>query len=212
MRAVKKLERRFRDAVEKMDAGANTQSVDTSAIEEENANLAKKITRLEAEKAEKDKKIDVLNTDLTGATTTGTAAAKEVADLQVLLEKAKNEATATSTQIANLQDKVKGLEAGGATTSEDAAKVASLETEITELNSKVEEIEANSLNYFARMRKLRGSLRQLRDGLKESNIVNAEDINNALQAELDAIQSQRALDLDEINTVLEKLTPLVEGK
>lgn len=228
MRAVVKLERRFRQALEKLDmnAGADAQAVDTSAIEKENANLSKQITTLEAEKADAEKKIESVSAELTSATEAGTAASKqaddlkkaqakaekEVAGLQASLEKAQAEASTAATELAALQTQIKELETSGASATENAAKIVSLEAEIAELNSKTEAVEENSLRYFAQMRSLRGSLRQLRTGLKDGNVVNAEDINTALQSELDAIQTQRALDLNEVNIVLEKLTPLVEGK
>jgi uncharacterized coiled-coil DUF342 family protein len=209
MRAITRLEKRFNMALAKLDAGA-----DAGAGLKENAKLVKQIDKLETIKAESDKKIDTLNAEVTTLTKNSgnslkeinelkqaqTVAQKETAELNASLEKTKTEGSAALKQVNDLEEKLKNTEA----TSSDNADVA-------ELKASLKAAEAKSDELFKRVRRLRGSLRQVRTGLNE-NVLNADDVNTALEAELEALQVQREVDLTEVNSVLAKLKPLVEGK
>jgi chromosome segregation ATPase len=201
MRAIIKLEKRFRRALANLDTDA-----DKKAGANENAMLSKQIEKLEAQSADKDGKINALSTEVKALTQNGgdsakavkeleqarAAAIKETADIQDLLTQAKTDEAAALKQISVLEDKLQ------------KADVADLNDKLAAAEAKIEE----QLNNIA---SLRGSSREIRAGLKD-NVVNAENINEALEAELEALQAQRETDLTEVNAVLAKLAPLVEGK
>jgi chromosome segregation ATPase len=212
MRAVVKLEKRFRHALEKLDAGGTAQADD-----KENANLSNRIENLEASGAEKEAKIKALDAEIARLTESEAAAVKhaaelkaaedtvkkEVATLQAAIEKAKATEAATALQLADLKSQMKSAGDGDASTVDVAV--------LAELKAKLETSEATAEGYLKRISSLRGSLRQIRAGVKD-NVLNAETVNTAMQAELEALQAQREMDLNEVNIILEKLTPLVEGK
>ena len=139
------------------------------------------------------------------------AAQQENADLVASVKKEKDAKQTALVQVGELQVKLNALEAEKADAKGGSEDVAELKTEIASLNARLEVAEANSQDYFNRMRRLRGRLREVRTNMKEHNLT-PENVNNAMEAELEGLLAQRELDLNEINIVLEKLTPLVEGK
>ena len=209
MRAVRKLERRFRWALDNLEKESGTQ---TDA--DENTNLSKQISILEAAGVEKDEKIKALNADLATLTkkvatsdkqATDTKVAKdEVTKLQIKLEKIQTAKADALQEITALQGKLEEVEAGGGGSADESADVAALKTKLAESEAKADA-------HFKRARELRGALQQIRKGLKD-NVLNADTVNTAMQLELEALQAQRDMDLMEVNVILEKLTPLVEGK
>ncbi|MBE9477388.1 MAG: hypothetical protein IME92_09575 [Proteobacteria bacterium] len=206
---IRRLEKRFNTALEKLDTGA-----DAAAGAKENAEFSKQIEDLEAVKAENDKSIDALRTEVAALTKNDTVssseieklksaqdeAQKETAALQASLEQAKAEQVAALTQASDLAEKLKNT--GGATSDD---------TDVAELRDKLKASEAKTAEMFERVRRLRGSSRQIRADLDEGAL-NANAVNTALEAELEALQAQREVDLTEVNSVLAKLKPLVEGK
>jgi chromosome segregation ATPase len=194
MRAVIKLEKRFRRALANLDMDA-----DKKAGENENAMLSKQIEKLEAQLTEKDEKINGLSAEVKALTQNlgdSANATKELEQAQAAAIKetaqAKSDQAAALKQISELEDKLQN------------ADVADLKDKLAAAEAKIEE----QLNNIA---SLRGSSREIRAGLKD-NAVNAENINEAMEAELEALQAQREIDLTEVNAVLAKLAPLVEGK
>ncbi len=207
MRAVIKLERRFRRSLANLQADTGA---DTGA--EENDKLSKEIENLEVEIVEKDAKIKAQQSEVANLTKTGAKAAKDLADL-------KSAHTATQKKIMALQaavDAAKAAEAaaeahlGALKNGSNAFPTGADPETVADLKSRLEVAEENSARYFKRMRELRTAMRQMRAGLK-GNVLNAEDVNTALQAELEALQAQREIDINQVNVILEKLTPLVEG-
>ncbi len=209
MRAVINLEKRFKRALANLDTGADAQ-----AGADEIAKLSKQIEKLESINAEKAAENDALQAELKTLTESGgdskklladlkagqTVAQKEASDLQDTLTQTKAAETAALKQISDLESKLKNAEA-----KTDNA------TDISELNEKLKASEVKVEELFNRIRRLRGASRQIRAGI-DNNAVNAEDVNTALEAELEALQVQREIDLKEVNNVLSKLKPLVEGK
>ena len=209
MRMIRRLEKRFNTALEKLDTGA-----DAAAGAKENAEFSKQIEDLEAVKAENDKSIDALRTEVAALTKNDTVssseieklksaqdeAQKETAALQASLEQAKAEQAAALTQASDLAEKLKNT--GGA---------VSDDTDMAALKDRLKTSEAKTAEMFERVRRLRGSSRQIRADLDEGAL-NANAVNTALEAELEALQAQREVDLTEVNSVLAKLKPLVEGK
>ncbi len=220
MRAVVKLERRFKGALENLNLGA-VEAVDN----QENTKLLEQVSALETAQSEKDAQIKKLQANVAAKEELVTAsvnqaelsksavgaAQKENADLVASVKKEKDAKQNALAQVGELQAKFNTLEAEQADAKGGSENVAAMETEIADLNKRLEEAEANSQNYFDRMRRLRGRLREVRTNLKEDNLT-PENINHAMEAELEGLLAQRELDLNEINIVLEKLTPLVEGK
>ncbi len=209
MRAVRKLERRFKFALANLE-----KETDTQTGVDENANLSKQISILEAAGVEKDEKINALNTDLATLTKNAATSDKQVVDtkaaqdkitkLQAAFEQAQVAKADALKEITVLQGKLQKLEAAGGTSVDEGADVGALKTRLAESEAKADA-------YFKRTRELRGALQQIRTGLKD-NVLDADTVNTAMQLELEALQAQRDTDLMEVNVILEKLTPLVEGK
>jgi len=209
MRAVRKLERRFKWALANLEKEADTQTdVD------EKASLSKQISILEAAGVEKDEKINALKADLatlkenTAASDEQAAATQaaqdEITKLKAALEQAQAAKADALQKNTTLQGELQKIEAGPGTSADESADVAALKTRLAESEAKAD-------TYFKRARELRGALRQIRMGLKDK-VLDADTVNTAMQLELEALQSQRDTDLMEVNVILEKLTPLVEGK
>jgi len=209
MRAVRKLEKRFKLALANIEKGTDIQTgVD------ENANLSKQISILEATGVEKDEKINALNADLATLTKNAATSDKQVADskaaqdeiakLQTTLAQAQAAKTDALQKFTALQGKLQKVEAEGSASADVSADVDSLKARLAESEAKADA-------HFRRARELRGALQQIRTALKD-NVLDADTINTAMQIELEALQAQRDTDLMEVNVILEKLTPLVEGK
>ncbi|MEH6359674.1 MAG: hypothetical protein V7761_02960 [Amylibacter sp.] len=205
MRAVRKLERRFKLALANIE-----KETDIQTGVDENANLSKQITILEANGVEKDEKINTLNADLATLTKNAATSDKQVADtkaaqdeitkLHTALAQAQTAKTDALQKITALQGKLQKVEAEG-----------SASADVDALKTRLAESEAKADAHFRRARELRGALQQIRTALKD-NVLDADTINTAMQIELEALQAQRDTDLMEVNVILEKLTPLVEGK
>ena len=73
------------------------------------------------------------------------------------------------------------------------------------------EAQSKSESSDSQIEELTASLQQMRRD-QENNVVNADDLNVAMKAELDALNRQRANDVSEVNMIIEKLTPLVGAK
>jgi len=209
MRAVRKLEKRFILALANIE-----KETDIQTGVDENANLSKQISILEATGVEKDEKINALNADLATLTknaatsdkqVAGTKAAQdEITKLQTTLAQAQAAKTDALQKITALQSKLQKVEAEGSASADVSADVDVLKTRLAESEAKTDV-------HFRRARELRGALQQIRTALKD-NVLDADTINTAMQIELEALQAQRDTDLMEVNVILEKLTPLVEGK
>jgi chromosome segregation ATPase len=198
MRAVTKLERRFRRSLANL--GTDT-VVDDGA--EEKAKLSKEIENLEAEIAKKNAEIHGHQVEIANLTVSATKATGDLADLKKANDAAQKEIGALKTAVETAKEQAAQNNAPAVTTDGDESVAA--------LKSRLQIAEENSTRYFKRMRELRNAMRQMRAGIK-GNVLNAEDVNTALEAELEALQAQREIDLIEVNVILEKLTPLVEGK
>ena len=61
--------------------------------------------------------------------------------------------------------------------------------------------------YNKHLKKMNTSLRKANEG----NVGDPELINASLETELEQIKAQRDIDLEEVNGILARLTPLVEG-
>lgn len=217
MRAVVKLERRFNGALEKIEAATSA-----GADDPENSKLREQVATLDAAQSQKDEDIKKLQestmalnekivasaNEATVQKLAATAAQKDAADNLTLIETTKNEA---ANQISALEAKLKVVETETADVPDQTAKVAELQAEVETRKAELKILTERTEDYFARMRRLRGTLRQVRTKMK-AGLATGDDINDAMFAELEGLQAQRELDLNEINIVLEKLTPLVEGK
>jgi len=92
------------------------------------------------------------------------------------------------------------------------------ETTEHNLQARIERLTARIENQDIQFQRLKDANAQLRESnavLRERNAANVGDpdaINQSLQAELDALKTTRAADVEEMDTILEELKPLVEGK
>lgn len=223
MQAIKKLEDRFNNALAKLDTGAD---LDTKV--KENAELSKQVKSLETVHADKDAEIKKLRESVMHLTESeakaakqavdlqkgGAGAEKTITDLQSKLAQVQTDNKAVLGQVDDLQSKLKDIENRPPT----AENVPDDAEEVTELKQMLEASEAKRKNHFKKISHLRTTLIKLRAGVKDK-VVDAQDINSTMQAELEALQTQmealhtqRETDLTEVNAILEKLTPLVEGK
>jgi chromosome segregation ATPase len=216
MQAVTKLEESFNQALAKLDAAAGND--DMAA---ENAKLSKRISDLEAVLVNKDKKIRGLREKANDITVREQDAVKQVAEFQkaetdtqkeiIKLQAAVKDAATTKADALKQVDTLKGQMKEASAGQVNLSDVADLNAKIAQLKEKSQQGNTKLEEYTTRVRALRGSLRQIRAGLKDQ-VVNAQDVNTAMQAELEALYVQRETDLAEVNIILEKLTPLVEGK
>ena len=192
MRAVRKLEKRFILALANIE-----KETDIQTGVDENANLSKQISILEATGVEKDEKINALNADLATLTknaatsdkqVAGTKAAQdEITKLQTTLAQAQAAKTDALQKITALQSKLQKVEAEGSASADVSADVDVLKTRLAESEAKTDV-------HFRRARELRGALQQIRTALKD-NVLDADTINTAMQIELEALQAQRDTDL-----------------
>lgn len=220
MRAVVKLERRFNGALGNLNLGAAE-----AVANQENAKLLEQISALETAQSEKDAQMKKLQADVAAKEELVTTsvnqtevskaavavAQKESAELVISVQTLKDAKQTALAQLGDLQTKVGTLETEVTNAKGGSDNVDKLEAEIENLNTRLEATEANSQNFFKRMRRLRGALRDVRKKLKKGDLTSG-DINTGMEAELEGLLAQREMDLNEINIVLEKLTPLVEGK
>ena len=95
---------------------------------------------------------------------------------------------------------------------QDAAKeqVEALEAQAARL----EEARAEAQEETRRVKQFNKHLKKLNADLRDANAKNVGDadlINASLESEIEQIQAQRAADLAEVNGILARMTPLVEG-
>lgn len=103
---------------------------------------------------------------------------------------------------------VKSEQAGAAEKAEDqrAALVKQIDT--------IDKAREAGEKQLTKARQFNKHLKKLNAGLRKQNEENVGDvdlINASLEAELMQIKAQRAVDLEEINGILARMTPLVEG-
>lgn len=194
-------------------------------LEKTSADVAEKDAGETAINAEKDAKITALTTQITDFRNLNEAATVRITGLkqsvaseqetntkkQAIVEAAQAAERAAVNKITTLQDKLEKATTDATDSDDTLTKIEDLEDEVEGLNERVNIAEANAGKHYEKMRNLRGAHRVVRKNLK-GNVLNAEEVNTAMEAELEALQMQREIDLNEVNIVLEKLTPLVEGK
>ncbi len=86
------------------------------------------------------------------------------------------------------------------------------------LESKIERLNARIENQDIQFQRLKAATAQLRESIGILRTRNADmladpaAIDQSLRVELEALKSTRAADVDEMDTILEELKPLVEGQ
>jgi chromosome segregation ATPase len=207
------------------DATIATLTAQVAELKKTNAATAEKNADVSAAQAEHATKVATLTSQLTDLRKQNEAAAIRISSLKDATatakdESAKNLAAVTAAQAAEalaakkvtkLKGKLEKARADTSGSAETLSKMEDLEDEVEGLQAQLAVSEANALKHYEKMRRLRGAHRAVRAGLK-GNVLNEEDVNTAMEAELEAVQMQREIDVNEVNIVLEKLTPLVEGK
>jgi predicted nucleic acid-binding Zn-ribbon protein len=178
------------------------------------ASLTSQVASLEKTSAgaiERDAEIATLTSQITEFRKQSEAAAIRISDLKEKISSAELAETAAVNKITKLKGKLEEAAADTSGSAEILTKMEDLEDEVEGLRARLNVSETNALNHYEKMRRLRGAHRAVRASLK-GNVLNADEVNAAMEAELEALQMQREIDLNEVNIVLEKLTPLVEGK
>ena len=86
-----------------------------------------------------------------------------------------------------------------------------IQKELAALQAAVKDATTTKADALKQVDTLKSQMKNANAGQKDQ-VVNAQDVNTAMQAELEALHAQRETDLAEVNDILDKLTPLVEGK
>lgn len=92
---------------------------------------------------------------------------------------------------------------------------ATSQNEITQLQAAVKEASAAKADALMKIDTLETQVKAASArpaNVSDNSVLNAKDVNTAMQIELEALHAQRETDLAEVNDILDKLTPLVEGK
>lgn len=139
------------------------------------------------------------------------AAQGDAKSAQKELQAAKDDAEKASKSLKKAQDRVKALE------KELAEKTDGQEAQRAAMIKQIDALDkarANSDENLDKARQYNKHLKKLNSNLRkanEKNLGNPELINKSLEAELEQIKAQRDVDLETVNGILARLTPLVEG-
>ncbi len=140
---------------------------------------------------------------------------KKLADQVASAEKdaaaAKEEAASAAKALKKARQRVDVLEKELAQKDEGAdAQRTAMVKQIDALDKARAAVDAEldkTRQYNKHLKKMNASLRKA----NESNVGDPDLINQSLEAELEQIKAQRDVDLEEVNGILARLTPLVEG-
>lgn len=143
---------------------------------------------------------------------------EERADL--LAERAETERLQTALKTAEAAAKNAAAERDHALSAAKDAEAAHPDVHQSDpaLERKVERLNARVENQDIQFQRLKGATAQLRETIgilrdRNTNMVGDPDaIDQSLRAELEALKATRAADVDEMDTILEELKPLVEGQ
>lgn len=124
------------------------------------------------------------------------AADENLAALSLQLEDEK-------TANAQLEERVRALKEKQDEIGPMAAKVSEQSAQLAGLDGELQRLRASN----ADLRQVAGQLRAAAEG----SVADAELINRALMAEVEALQAQRSADRKELDAILSELKPLVEG-
>jgi chromosome segregation ATPase len=139
------------------------------------------------------------------------AAQDELAATKAELKTAQDQAAAAAADLAKAQEQVAALE------KDIETKVGGSEAQRAAMIKQIDALDkarAASQEELDQARKHNQQLKVLNDKLRVANEANVGDpdlINEALETELEQIKEQRDADLAEVNGILARLTPLVEG-
>jgi len=147
------------------------------------------------------------------------AAASEAADSLAAtkddLAAALSQAKSAASRVAELSAKLDDAETALADTRRQAERNTgssqALEDRILRLNGRIESQDMQ----FQRLKDANAALRDSNAALRQKNIEMLADpdaINTSMAAELSALKTARAADVDEMDTILQELKPLVEGQ
>lgn len=139
------------------------------------------------------------------------AMSERVGELEKALEAATQAAEQSRSALVEAEKELEALR------EETQAQDQLDEEDITALNRQIENLSRaqsdafedrrRAKQYNQHLRKLNASLRKA----NEENLANPELINKSLETELEQLSASRDRDLQEINDILARLQPLVEG-
>ncbi|MCP5085862.1 MAG: hypothetical protein GY952_03525 [Rhodobacteraceae bacterium] len=135
----------------------------------------------------------------------------QVSDLQGKLTAARAEQETANTQLDKARARVKSLkEAKGKSQKEARESTSALEKQISTMKSSQEKAleKLDKAHLFSQ--RLKEQIAELRKK-NEEMVGDPSLINTGLEQELTQLKEQRNVDLEEVNMILSRLTPLVEG-
>lgn len=220
MRAVNKLERRFNRAFAALDEQLSS-AVDTSEVDglkeqltaatAQQDELSQKLAKFDKALKSENTRAKDLDAELARANSELKAAHQAAKETETAVGAAEKTLQASQAEIADLTKALGVAKAAGEQVDLEAPqKIAKLEDENFDLKEKLAHSEKTTAGYLERTDSLRASLRQLRAGVADGD-VKGDDLNVAMKRELEILQNQREVDLTEVNAILAKLKPLVEG-
>lgn len=135
----------------------------------------------------------------------------ELSEAQALAASAKEEAAKASAAQKAAEAKVAELEAeanetADASEADEEAMAKQIEA-LEKARAASAAKEAKTKQFNKQLKKLNASLR----AANEKNVGDPASINESMKAELAALKAEHAADLEEVNGILARLTPLVEG-
>lgn len=139
------------------------------------------------------------------------SAVGDAKSVQSEVEAAKREAEKAKAALKKAQGRVKVLE--GELAEKDDRAEAQRTAMIKQIDA-LDKARANSEENLDKARQYNKHLKKLNNNLREANeknVANPDLINKSLETELEQIKAQRDLDLETVNGILARLTPLVEG-
>ncbi len=204
MQAAKELETRFNAALAKIDTTA--QNADTDA---EIAKISNELATLEAWKVEQEQVLEKATADIASSQKEASDAAgvkseldAKVTELTTSLEASTKACEVAQNQLSELAAQKLAAEVALQQAQESIAAAPADAAGTSEITEKLAAAEKKAIDLQA----------ELDAALAEKAAAPATGDNSALEKELSALKAQREVDLAEVNVIIEKLIPLVEGK
>ncbi len=204
MQAAKELETRFNAALAKIYTTA--QNADTNA---EIARISNELATLEAWKVEQEQVLEKATADIASSQKEASDAAgvkseldAKVTELTTSLEASTKACEVAQNQLSELAAQKLAAEVALQQAQESIAAAPADAAGTSEITEKLAAAEKKAIDLQA----------ELDAALAEKAAAPATGDNSALEKELSALKAQREVDLAEVNVIIEKLIPLVEGK
>lgn len=160
--------------------------------------------KLSAELSEVQKSADAAGKAKKAAEADAKVAKEELAAAKIKAEAASKALKDAETKVAALEKDVAAKEEGSE--AQRAAMIKQIDA-LDKARANSDKNLSKARQYNKHLKKLNASLRKA----NEANVAKPDLINKSLETELEQIKEQRDVDLEQVNGVLARLTPLVEG-